>query len=64
MEDDYCDIQEIQNSSESKHIINEIVDDANVHAVMYPEGGYFNSSLQSEEDYVKVVWMNRCMLDA
>jgi hypothetical protein len=55
VEDDYCDIQEIQNSSESKHIISEIADDANVHAVMYPEGGYFNSSLQSEEDYVKVV---------
>ena len=47
VEDDYCDIQELKHTEAPSQI--------GANAVMYPEGGYFNSALQSEEDYVKNV---------
>ena len=48
VEDDYCDIQEVKRTEKANHMYG-------ANAVMYPEGGYFNSALQSEEDYVKNV---------
>ena len=40
--------------NDAKERADDVKDAAN-NAVMYPEGGYFNSALQNEEDYVKVV---------
>ena len=45
-------------SNDAKERRDDVKDAANNaanNAVMYPEGGYFNSALQNEEDYVKVV---------
>ena len=50
VEDDYCNIQDIHEKDQAYAGSKTDID-----AVMYPEGGYFNSALQSEEDYVKVV---------
>ena len=58
MEEDYCDIQEIRHGSKSASgdcVIGATAGEKELNAVMYPEGGYFNSALQNEEDYVKVV---------